>query len=100
MNMANVNLETLAYDKANFAHSERDPTSLSPAIRGHRPFYYMWTKNEGMEILTFDDPTNPQTAKLFKYNREQLFLGVDLSKDKPKYVGDAVVNVLKKYANR
>ncbi|MBI5002836.1 hypothetical protein HZC31_05595 [Candidatus Woesearchaeota archaeon] len=100
MNGSTVNLEHLAYDGANFAHSEREPTSMSPLIKGPRPFFYQWTKDEGMEILVFEDPTKPDTAKLFRYNKKQIYGGVDLENDTPAVVGDQVVEVLKEYASR
>ncbi len=100
MNGNKVNLERLAYDGANFAHSEREPTSMSPLIRGPRPFLYQWTKGGGMEILTFEDPTKPDTAKLFRYNKKQIYSGVDLESDTPIVVGDEVVQVLREYASR
>ena len=99
MNRATVNLEHLACDGANFAHSEREPTSMSPLINGPRPFFYQWTRDKGMEILTFQDPTKPDTAKLFRYNKKQIYAGVDLEKDIPVIVGDKVVEVLKEYAS-
>ena len=100
MKRATVNLEHLAYDGANFAHSEREPTSMSPLIKGPMPFFYRWTKEGGMEILTFQDQKNSDTAKLFRYNKKQIYAGVDLEKDIPAVVGDKVVDVLKKYASR
>jgi hypothetical protein len=93
-----VNLEDLAYDGANFAHSEREPTSMNPLIKGPRPFFYRWTEEEGMVILIFEDPTKPDTAKLFRYNREQIHSGVDLERDVPAVVGTEVVEVLEEYA--
>jgi len=100
MNGNKANLEHLAYDVANFAHSEKEPTSMNPLIRGPRPFFYLWTKNEGMEILTFEDPTKLDTAKLFRYDKKQIYSGVDLESDTPAVVGAEVVKVLQEYANR
>jgi len=100
MNANQVNLERLAHDGANFAHSETEPTSMSPLIKGPRPFYYHWTKGEGIDILIFEDPTKPNTAKLFRYNKRQIFGGVNLEKDTPAVVGDDVVKVLQRYAKR
>jgi len=61
----------------------------------------MWAKNEeGMDILTFEDPKNQKTAKFFRYTMNQLYKGVDLTKDKPAFVGVKAVDILKKYANK
>ncbi len=103
MTNAQVNLESLAYDKASFAHSQREATSMDPKIRGPRPYYYMWRGKDGrdgMDILTFEDPTKPQTAKLFRYTKEQIHSGVDLERDTPAFIGDEVVRVLQEYAGR
>ncbi|HLC90593.1 MAG TPA: hypothetical protein VJI15_02390 [Candidatus Nanoarchaeia archaeon] len=100
MNQASINLEVLASDGANFAHSEREPTSRDHLIIGPRPFMYRWTVNNGMEILTFEDPTRPSTAKLFRYDQAQMRQGIDLEHDTPVAVGDQVVTALQQYGSR
>jgi hypothetical protein len=86
-----------------FAHSRGLPTSMKPVIKGPRPFYYhIWCdrrgEEEGIDIVRFDGPVCVQTAKLFSYTMEQLYAGVDLTKDKPQFVGDGVVDVVERYA--
>jgi len=100
MNGTKPNLEHLARNVAKFAHSEREPISMSRLISGPRPFYYKLTSAQGIEILVFEDPTKPETAKLFRYNGEQIYRGVDLRKDTPAVTGDEVIKVLQEYANR
>ena len=100
MTNGTINLEVLAHQKANFAHSGREPTSMDRLIRGPRPYYYIWTNGHGMDILIFRDPNNPQTAKLFRYNEIQIHSGVDLERDTPTFVGDQVVKILQGYAHR
>ncbi len=92
-----VNLEHLL-DRTNFAHSERDPTSMNPLIQGLRPFYYTWRVNEGMDIVQFTDSLKVDTARLYRYSRKQIFSGVDLVNDKPRYTGNVVVRILERYA--
>lgn len=92
-----IDLEYLAYDCANFAHSEKEPTSMSSLIKSSRSFFYQWTKDEGIEILTFTDPTKPETAKLFRYSKKQMFKGMDLENDVPAIIGNKVVEVLEEY---
>ncbi len=91
-----IDLENLVYKQANFAHSERERTSMAVHIQGSRPFYYMWLKDGGMDIVTFTNPNNLKTAKLFRYTQTQLYAGVHLMNDKPLAVGHAVVALLKK----
>ena len=96
--MEKVNLDHLAYDIAEFAHSGREPTSADKLIRGPRPYYYCWTKDGGVDILIFKDPADPQTAKLFRYEKARLFEGVDLTKDAPAMVGEGIVKFLRDYS--
>lgn len=91
-----VDLEYLAYDLAKFAHSDREPTSMDSRIKGPRPFYYMWRKNGGMEILIIEDSAKPETARFFRYSRRKIYQGVDLEKDKPALRGMAIIEHLKK----
>ena len=92
-----IDLDYLAYHEANFAHSEREPTSAYSFISGPTPFYYMWRKSGGMDILIFDDPKDISTVKLFRCSEERIRNGVDLEEDKADYVGDAAVQILKEY---
>lgn len=93
-----LDLDHLAYDIANFAHSEREPTSMGSAIQGPRPYYYCWTENEGMDILIFTDPADAKTAKLFRYNPSQILRGANLTRDKPTIVGGGIVQFLLDYS--
>ncbi len=95
-----IDLDHLAYDVANFAHSSWEPTSIDAIIRGPRPYYYCWTEKEGMDILTFTDPSKPETAKLFRYSHRQIRKGADLANDKPKLTGKEVVRFLREYLKK
>ena len=89
-------LEQLA-DNANFAKSEVHPTSMDIRISGPRQYYYRWRKDLGMDILTFENPVDASTAKLFRYSRGQIHRGVDLTKDRPTVVGVEVAQILQRY---
>lgn len=95
-----MNLECLVYDEADFAHSEREPTSVSGLISGPRPFYYMWRREGGMDIFTFEDTSKIETAKLFRYSKDQIYTGVDLTKDKPTFVGADIIEALRRYIRK
>lgn len=86
-------LERLAYDGANFAHSDHEPTSMDSVINGPRPFLYRWREDEGMDILLVQGP-----AKLFRYNKRQIHAGVDLTKD-PHITGEEVDKIIQAYAD-
>jgi len=98
MEKTTINLEHLAH-KANFDRSGGGSTSMDHLIEGPRPFYYLWIiRDGGMDIFLFDDPSNPETAKLFRYNKNQIHSGVDLESDLPTFVGTEAVGVLEEYA--
>lgn len=93
--MIMIDLHHLAYDIADFAHSEKEPTSVDPLIKGPRPFFYRWkSSGKGMDILVIEDSANPETAKLFSYTEKQIYSGVDLTIDEPTLVGEDVVKFL------
>ncbi len=95
---SSINLEHLAYDHANFAHSQKEPTTVSSRIKGKKSYYYHWASNgKSLDILTFENPFDLDTAKIFRYSLEQLSEGVNLSKDKPKFIGIKAVKILKDY---
>ena len=71
-------------------------------VRGAKKYYYAWDGKGAHEFMTFENPTDYKTAKLFRYTQEQLDNKrgvVNLQTDKPALVGKAVVEVLRKYAN-
>ncbi len=93
-------VKTSIADKANFARSDEHPTSMGRLIKCPTPYYYHWRRDMGMDILVFENPTYPSTARLFRYSRSQIYMGIDLTKDKPTVVGEEeVVKVLQKYSD-
>ena len=91
-------LEQMA-DNATFAKSDVHPTSMDGRINGQRPYYYHWRKDNGMDILIFEDPTDESTAKMFRYSRDQMHKGVELTRDRSTIVGEEVLRVLHGYQN-
>jgi len=90
--------ELLAYDGANFAHSERDRTGAR--IISQNPFFYRWNLENNLEVLTFDDPSDPESAKLFHFYQEELAKGegIDLEKRDAPVRGQDVIEVLRRYS--
>lgn len=89
--------ELLAYDGANFAYSEIHRTSAG--IISQRPFFHRWNSDNNLEVLTFDNPSDPETAKLFHFYLESLADGqVDLERTEPAAAGQRAIEILRRYS--
>lgn len=93
-----INLEHIAIDVADFAHSQKEPTSVDKFVIGRRPYYYMWSEGD-LHILTFER-SRPQTARIFKYSTRQICNGIYLDKDTPAYSGAEAIKFLQNFASR
>ena len=94
--MPEINLDNLVYEQANFAHSEREPTSMSKLIRSECPFYYQWRDNEGVDFVTFEEG-KPESVRFFRYTQDELKRGVDLTKDLPSLQSHEAIDFLRQF---
>lgn len=93
-------LEILA-NNASFARSDLYPTGMNRFMQHHaNPYYYHWRKDGGMDVLIFEDPIDVNTAKMFRYSKDQIIGGsIHLIKDNPDVVGKEIIRVLQEYSN-
>lgn len=92
-------LEILA-NNASFARSDLYPTGMNRFMQGHtNPYYYHWRKDGGMDVLIFEDPIDVNTAKMFRYNKDQIIKGSNLIKDTPDVIGKEIIWILQGYSN-
>lgn len=90
------NLAYILYEKMNFAHSEKEPTSLNRQIKTDKPYFYMWLNKDGstIDIVTLEDKFDENSLKLFRLSREELYLGIDLVKSPPSLKGKEALKFL------
>ena len=81
--------------EGNFGRSDVNWTTATSHVTSPRPYYYRWHSDEqGMDIVTQEDPSDPHTARLYSYPISAFCRGVDLERDQPIATGKAILDFL------
>ncbi len=96
-----VNIEALLREAG---YKTQDELEQRSQITGITNYFWAWAHDFfpnkeliGLDIVTFEDPLNFETVKLFKFGKTLVKQGIDVSKSKPYAEGLEAVKKLENY---
>ena len=93
--MTKYNLEYIATNLAKFAYSTKQPIHGGIGVRATQPYFYRWRKDQGLDIFTYTNSTDTETAKFYRYSPYDVARKINIDLDIPSAKGTDALTILR-----